>query len=184
MSLANGMYAFDAVYARVLDREDILSKLMDVHGKLVTKLGLEGEQEIFKRYDDRVKKNPENKDPLDAIVMDAMNELAANMTAGGHSGVYALFYVSSNIEGLYILTQIAKMAKDDTPVIEFVSNQKERIKAMFMLLELTASDPAVAPIFEKMKPIMTYFNDHADFSSKQLLEVTPMIEELRKEIVL
>ncbi|MFA6128346.1 MAG: hypothetical protein WC699_13670 [Bacteroidales bacterium] len=183
MSLANGIYAFDAVYAKVLGRDDVVAQLLDIHNKMIAKLGLEGELAIMKKYDERIKQNSENHDSLSTIVMDAMNELSSNMTTEGHSGVYALFYVASNIEGLYILTQTAKMAKDDTPVIEFIGDQKERIKTIFSLLELTGSDPSVAPILEKMKPIMNYFNNNNDFSAKQLEEVTPLIEQLRQEIV-
>ncbi len=183
LSLASGIYAFDAFYAKVMNRYDVFAQVMEVNKKIAAKLGLEGEQTIMNSFNGRIKQSPDNKDSLNVITIDAMNELSAKMKAEGHSGVYALFYVASNIEGLYILTQIAKMAKDDAPVIEFIGDQKERIKAIFMLLELTASDPSVAPIFEKMKPIMNYFNTNNDFSAKQLAEVTPMIEQLRKEIV-
>jgi len=41
----------------------------------------------------------------------------------------------------------------------------------------------VAPIFEKMKPIMDSFSNTQEFSAKQLAEVAPLIEKLRTDIV-
>ena len=110
-----------------------------------------------------------------------MNDLSQSYLSGEHSGVYALSYVSANIEGLYIITQIASMVKDNTELIKLIGQQKERVKTNYQLLEIMASDAAVTPIFEKMKPILDSFSA-PEFTAKQLTEVTPLIAGLRNEI--
>jgi hypothetical protein len=182
-SLAGGIYKFDALYAKAYDRHDVVLKLHDVIVNLNEKLGLEGELASMKKYDERIKKNSENTDSLNVIIPEVMNELAAAYYSGEHSGVYGLTYVAANIEGLYILSQVALMTRDNDKLIAFIGNQKERVKSNYMLLELMAADESVNPIFEKMKPILDYFTNNQSFTAKELAEVAPMIAQLRAEIV-
>lgn len=182
-SLASGVYKFDAFYAKTYNRHDVVLQLTDVIKKLDGKLGLEGELSALRKYDDRIKQNKENTDSLNVIIPEIMNELATSFASGEHSGVYGLAYVGANIEGLYILTQVALMTRDNSALVSFIGQQKERVKANYMLLEYMAADESVAPIFEKMKPILDYFTVNQNFSNQQLTEVAPLIEQLRKEIV-
>jgi len=182
-SLATGVYKFDLYYAKVYNRYDIVDQIFDVQQKLVGKIGLQGDIASMKKYNNRIKQNKENTDSLNVIISAVMNDLSQSYLTGEHSGVYALSYVSANIEGLYILTQIALMAKDNSDLLKLIGQQKERVKSNYMLLEIMAADPAVAPIFEKMKPIMDSFGKSQEFSAKQLTDVSPLIEKLRMEIV-
>ena len=181
-SLAAGIYKFDLYYAKVYNRYDLVSQIFDVQQKLVSKIGLQSDIAAMKKYNERIKQNKENTDSLNVIISAVMNELAQNYLTGEHSGVYALSYVSANIEGLYIITQIASMATDKSSLITLIGQQKERVKSNYMLLEIMSAGPAVGPIFEKMKPIMTAFSG-TEFTDKQFTEVTPLIANLRQEII-
>jgi hypothetical protein len=180
-SLATGIYKFDLYYAKVYNRHDIVTQIFEVQQKLVGKIGLQGDIAAMKKYNPRISQNKENTDSLNVIISALMNELAESYTSGEHSGVYALSYVSANIEGLYILTQIASMATDNTALLKLIGQQKERVKTNYQLLEIMASDAAVAPIFEKMKPILNAFSNE-EFTAKQLTEITPLIAGLRNDI--
>jgi len=168
-SLAAGVYKFDLYYAKVYNRYDLVDQIFDVEQKLVGKIGLQGDITAMKKYNDRIKQNKENTDSLNVIISAVMNELGQSYLSGEHSGVYALSYVSANIEGLYILTQIASMAKDNTELIKLIGLQKDRVKTNYQLLEIMAADPAVAPIFEKMKPILNSFSG-PEFTAKQFAD--------------
>ena len=181
-SLATGVYKLDLYYAKVYNRYDLVSQIFDVQQKLVGKIGLQSDIAAMKKYNERIKSNKENTDSLNVIISAMMNELSQNYLTGEHSGVYALSYVSANIEGLYLLTQIASMATDKAPLITLIGQQKERVKSNYQLLEIMAADPAVAPIFDKMEPIMKAFSGDT-FTDKQLTEVTPLIANLREEII-
>jgi len=182
-SLAMGMYKFDLFYAKAYNRKDVVQQLLAVQKNLGKKLGMEAELAKMNKFDDRIKKNENNTDSLNAIVMAMMNEVGASLAAGDHPGIYALSYVGANIEAMYILTQVALMSKNNTPLVNFLGQQKERTKANYSLLEMTAADAAVAPIFEKMKPIMDIFNNNQTFTSKQLAEMAPLVASLRAGIV-
>ena len=180
-SMAAGIYKFDLYYAKTYNRYDIVNQIFDVQQMLVGKIGLQSDVASMKKYDDRIKLNKANTDSLNVIVTAAMNELSQSYLTGEHSGVYALSYVSANIEGLYIITQIASMATDNTELIKLIGQQKERVKTNYQLLEIMSADPAVAPIFDKMKPILNSFSG-PEFTAKQFAEVTPLIAALRNEI--
>lgn len=181
-SLAAGIYKFDLYYAKVYNRYDLVSQIFDAQQLLIGKIGLQSDIAAMKKYNDRIKQNKENTDSLNVIVSAAMNELSQSYLTGEHSGVYALSYVSGNIEGLYILTQIATMATDNSDLLKLIGQQKERVKTNYQLLEIMAADPAVGPIFDKMKPIMNTFST-PEFTAKQLTEVAPLIASLRQEII-
>ena len=180
-SLAAGIYKFDLYYAKVYNRYDLVSQIFEVEQKLVGKIGLQDDIAAMKKYNERIKQNKENTDSLNIIISAVMNDLGQSYLSGEHSGVYALSYVSANIEGLYILTQIASMAKDNSELIKLIGQQKDRVKTNYQLLEIMSADISVAPIFEKMKPILNAFSS-SEFTAKQLEEVTPLIAGLRNQI--
>ncbi|MFA6129193.1 MAG: hypothetical protein WC699_17980 [Bacteroidales bacterium] len=181
-SFAFGMYLFDQAYANSYKRDDAVAQLSVVNRTLMKKLGLEGNPDLTEAGT-RFKQNQSNADSLNVIVRDYWNKIGSSTYTMEHPGVIAQFYIGLNIEGLYILTQVALMSKDNATLINFIGKQKERIQANYSVLEMTAADAAVAPIFEKMKPIMNYFNNNQEFTAKQLGEVGPMIEQIRKELV-
>jgi len=186
LTLANGMYRFDTYYAKVFNRQDVVVQTFDVFEKLATKQGQEAELAEFKLIQDKVKANVNNKDSLDAIITDAINTYGGQITqglSGEKSGFYGLMYVGLNIEGMYILTQSALMASDKKMLIDFIGKQKERVEINYMVLELLSANEEVAPVFEKMKPVLAVFQNNPQFTEKELKEVATLIADLRKNIV-
>jgi len=182
--LAYGIYKFDLNYAKAYNRQDVILPLMDVQEKLISNVGLESEMASIKNFNERIKKNKDNQDSLNVLVMGMMNALAQSSSAKAeHMGAYALTYISSNIEGLYILSQLAIMDKGNPNLLKPSGIQKERVAATYKLLEIMAFAPKVAPIFEKMKPVMDMYNANQEFTAKQISELAPLIEALRNEIV-
>jgi hypothetical protein len=161
----------------------VVLQLYDVHDKLIRKLGLQQELTSLEPFDARVRANSNNEDSLNVIIPEMMNKMAQSYAAGEHPGIYGLTYVASNIEGLYILTQIAQMVKDNSGLIAMLGQQKERVHVNYMLLEMMAVDVTVEPLFLKMKPILDYFNNNEINSARQLADLAPMIAELRADIL-
>lgn len=185
-TLANGMYRFDVYYAKVFNRQDVVVQIFDVFEKLASKQGLEAELAEFKLVQEKVKANIDNKDSLDAIITGAINTYGAeimNGVGGAKSGFYGLMYVGANIEGMYLLTQSALMAKDNKMLIDFIGKQKERVETNYMVLEMLSANESIAPVYEKMKPVLAVFNNNPQFTEKQLKEVATLIADLRKDIV-
>jgi hypothetical protein len=182
-SLGLGVYAFDYQYASVYNRADIVSQITQIEGKLVDNLGLTAEIKSSEEYMQRMRDNADNKDSINSLVTHAINFSHQQVANSDHPDVYALAFIAANVEALYVLSQLTLMATNNTEMLKLIANQKERAKSIFSLLEIMSADESVAPYYEKMVPIMQYFEEARMFGQKELEEVSPMIEKLRNSML-
>ncbi len=182
-SLAMGVYSFDLAYARAFNRVDNFSKILEAEQALATKLGAIEEVKSKKNIAARLKANLKNKDSLNLITEEGINELTQRMSESNRPDIYALSFIGSSIEGLYVTTQLALMAKNPQPLIVFLSQQKERAQSVYDLLELMSGLESVAPIFEKMKPVLAFFTEGKTLTVNELKQLDALIEPVREEII-
>ncbi len=182
MGLGLGMYAFDLNYAKTFNRGDMVLKTSELEQQLIEKLGLQNEFASSSNYTKRLQDNSENQDSVNTLVNEIMNLAHQKFTTSNQPDTYALSFIGANIEALYILTQLTMFAKENKSMIEFIGKQGDRAKSVLSLLELMSGDENVKPYYEKMKTIATYFEEHPNFTEKELNEVSPMIESFRNEI--
>jgi hypothetical protein len=182
-SLGQGMYAFDTKYAAVYNRGDIALKLNNILSKFITDLGITGDVDVAKKYNDRISKNKENKDSLNVLTTNVINEYNQMMIDSQHPGVYALSAIGGNMEAIYILSQMALYAKDNTKLLLLMSNQNERVKSMAQLLEIMSGDETVRPYFESMKPVIQFFEENKTIGNPELNKIAPEIEKVRNGMI-
>lgn len=182
-SLGLGVYAFDYQYASVYNRADIVSQITQIEGKLIDNLGLTAEIKSSESYMQRMRDNADNKDSINSLVTQAINFSHQQIASSDQPDVYALAFIAANVEALYVLSQLTLMATDNTELLKLIANQKERAKSVFSLLEIMSADESVAPYYEKMVPIMQYFEEARRLGQKELEEVSPMIEKLRNSML-
>jgi hypothetical protein len=182
MGLGLGMYSFDLFYAKVFNRSDMVLKTSELEVQLLEKLGLDNEFTSSANYRKRLQDNAENQDSIDVLVNEMMNLAHQKFSTSDQPDTYALSFIGANIEALYILSQVTMFAQNNKPMIEFIGKQDERAKSVFSLLEMMSGDENVKPYYEKMKAIAAYFEEHPEFTEKELLEISPMIESFRDEI--
>ncbi len=182
MGLGLGMYSFDLIYAKAFNRSDMVLKTSELEEQLLERLGLENEFASLINYRKRLQNNTENQDSVDVLVNEMMNYAHQRFSTSDQPDTYALYFIGANVEALYILTQLTMFAQDNKPMIEFIGRQDERAKSIFSLLEMMSGDENVKPYYEKMKVIAAYFEEHPEFTEKELNEISPMIESFRNEI--
>lgn len=182
-SLGLGMYSFDLYYASVYNRGDMVAQTMAAEQQLIDKLGLTEELDLSKNYSERIKANSGNKDSLDYLVVESMNYSHQQFASGEHPGVYALSFMGSNIEALYVLSQLTLLAQDNTTMLKILSGQKERVKSIFTLMELMSGDENVKPIYEEMIPLVKFFEEHPTIGAEELKVVAPMIEKIHNSMI-
>jgi len=100
-----------------------------------------------------------------------------------HPGVYALSAIGGNMEAIYILSQMALYAKDNTKLLLLMSNQTERVKSMAQLLEIMSGDETVRPYFESMKPVIQFFEENKTIGNPELNKIAPEIEKVRNGMI-
>ncbi len=182
-SLAMGVYSFDLAYARAFNRVDNFAKILEAEQALATKLGAIEEVKSKQNIAARLKANLKNKDSLNLITEEGINELSQRISESNRPDIYALSFIGSSVEGLYITTELAQMAKNPQPLIVFLSNQKERAQSVYDLLELMSGLESVAPIFEKMKPVMAFFTEGKVLTTNELKQLDALLEPVRQEII-
>jgi len=180
--LGLGMYIFDMNYAKAFNRGDQATQIGELSLQMLNDLGLEEDFSALKDHLERLKQNTGNKDSVDSLVADMMNYSHQQFAASDQPGTYALTFIGSNVEAMFILSQLSLFAQNNKPMIDFLGRQGERAKSVYSLLEMMSGDASVQPYYEKMKPIADYFEKNQVFTQKELEEITPMIEALREEI--
>lgn len=182
-SIGLGMYAFDIQYATAYNRGDVASKISIVERDLIENLGLEKDLSSSEQYIKRLQDNMNNKDSIESLVAEAMNDANQQLAKGDRPDVYALAFIGANIEALYILSQLTKMSVENNELLRIMSTQKERAKSVFSLLELMSGDKTIKPYYDKMKPVYEYYMQVKKFGEDELLEISPKIEDLRNSIM-
>lgn len=182
-SLGLGLYGFDLYYANVYDRVDIVLQTASLQQDLIDKLGLTEELKLYKNYTERIAANKDNKDSIDYLVTAAMNHSFDQFYTGKHPGVLAISFIASNIEALYILSQLALMAEDNSKLLNILSLQDERVKSVFSLMELMSGDENVKPYYEDMIPVAKFFLENPKIGNNELKEVAPMIKKIRSKMI-
>ncbi|MFC2100958.1 hypothetical protein ACFLRZ_03920 [Bacteroidota bacterium] len=182
-SLCVGMYSFDIQYAKVYNRVDEVIKITELVNQLITKLGLTKELSSFEDNLARIKQHADNKDSVDYLVTQNMNYVENQFASSDHPDIYALSFIGANIEALYVISQLTILATDNTEILKILSNQKERVNSIFVLLKLLSGNESVKPYYESMIPLAEFFEEHPAIGEEELNTVTPMIEKIRNSML-
>ncbi len=183
LGIGLGMYAFDIQYAHVYNRTDKVNELIDVEKHIVTRLGIEGELSSSAKLAERLQNNINTKDSVDVLVTQAMNDANDQLAKSDRPDIYAYAVIGGNVEGMYIMSQLALMAEDNTELIKILEEQRERINTMFSLFELMSNDKAITPIYEGLKPVFDIFEKNQTFTEEQLKQLAPVIENVRNSLI-
>jgi hypothetical protein len=182
-SFGLGLYSFDLLYASVYNRGDIAAEISDVSEQLIDNLGLRDELISTMNYTGRLKANTDNKDSVEYIVTENMNYFHHQMSMGDEPGVYALSVIGSNVEALYVLSQTTLLAQNNKKMLEVMSKQTERVNLVFTLLEIMSGDDNIKPYYEQFKPVVNIFKENPNITDKELAEIGPLMETVRKNIL-
>ncbi len=182
-SLILGMYSFDIHYAKVYNRIDKAIKIIELENQIIDKLGLSKELISTENYISRIKANTDNKDSIDYYVTKNMNFIGSKLATGDYPDVYALSFIGSNIEALYIISQLTILANDNSQMLKILSTQNSRVKSVFMLMELMSGSESVSPYYDAMMPLADFFEKNPTIGEEELKVVTPMIEKVRNSML-
>lgn len=182
-SFGLGLYSFDLLYATVYNRGDAAAEISQVSEDIIDKLGLRDELISSKNYLGRIKTNSDNKDSLDYLVSQDLNHFHQQMSSGDQPDVYALSVIGSNVEALYILSQSTLLAKNNAKMLNIMSMQNERVNLVFTLLELMSEDENIKPYYDQFKPVVAIFEQNPKITEKELAQIAPLMETVRKNIL-
>jgi hypothetical protein len=183
LSLAMGLYGFDMMYAKTYNRSDMVSKLIVLENQIIEKLGIQDGHTSYKDYGERINANIDNKDSLDFLITEMMNKSYQKFAECEHTNIYAISFIGANIEGLYILSQLALLANDNSDLLKILSKQHERAESVYSILELMSTDPNVKPYYEDMLPIFKFYKENKTIGEEELNIIAPLIENIHNKML-
>ena len=78
---------------------------------------------------------------------------------------------------------ITLLAKNKTKLLEVMNRQNERVNLVFTLLELMSGDDEIKPYYEQFKPVVAVFENNPKITEKELAQISPLMETVRKNIL-
>jgi hypothetical protein len=183
MALAVGAYGADINYSSISQHPDLAIQGGQVITNLVGKLGIQNNMPNTLKNLDSLRKYADNKDSVAAYAMYATTSYHQVQSANSPE-IYPLIFIGANIETFYLLTQLTLFSSTNPAMLECISKQGDLAKTVLDLLEILSADETIKPYYEKMKPIVAFFNDHPSFTLQDLKAVAPLIDAIRSDMLL
>jgi hypothetical protein len=181
-SLNLGIYGADLCYAATYNKKQETTNYLSVIQKLSEKI------EIPNVYDknttERINKNFDKKDSLVGICTIQFTNSNNVLIKSGRSNISTLSIAGGVIEGLFISTQLASFAKDNSGIKKVISNQKDTFKKLVLLLSQYKDDKEIQNISLKINDLNSIFdNINGVMSDNQLKDLSAKVEAIRKDFV-
>lgn len=200
-----GVYASDIGYLTSYEKAQESIDYLNACKTLADGLGVIGtfDINILKRFE----ANIANKDSLTYLLNETINQTDKFLKDESRNKLAALVVTGSFIEGLYISTGLIKSYPKDIlpndadrnlvlgPLMRVVIQQKESVSDLLKMLSAVEQTGPVAGIVSDLKSLESAYaalnieeqlkNEHADqvLNDKNLIEITNIVERLRKSIV-
>jgi hypothetical protein len=135
-------------------------------------------------YVERVENNLDNRDSLIAIISDSFIDTWAYLVENEQDKLAILVVSGSYIEGIYITTQIAITAADNTSFLEIIAKQKKSLNTLIEIIEPIKKDADISDIYKRLTDLAKIYEDVGEIlTDEQLEKILSIIEPLRESIV-
>lgn len=179
LCLATGVYFIDMWYANMFKRYDMVVQTASTIDLLAEKVGILNEIPQHAR----IKLHENNIDSLDFLLRSTFSDFH-KVTQQKSSPREAMLFLGANIEGMYLLSQLTLYARENQAMTDYLMQRGRYAENLLRLLEIMSANESVRPYYEKMQPIVTYFQTHSALNQEELKEVADMIEGIRNQMLL
>jgi len=177
-----GVYGTDLSYASTYMMKQETMKYLESSKKLVDELEISTTFNVD--YAERVENNLDNRDSLIGIISDSFTDTWEYLVENEQDKLAILVISGSYIEGIYITSQIAITAADNTEFMEVIAHQKKSLNTLINVIEPINKDADIAEIYKSLVDIAKIFEDVGEtLTDEQLEKIVSKIEPLRESIV-
>jgi len=170
-SLNMGVYGADLNYATVFNQTTETMLYLQCARTLGNELGME--QVFDEETIDRIEWNLELKDSMQVIITEIFWEMNSYLEEEDRESISALIVVGGWIEGVYLSTQLARIAPDNEVLKLRIAEQKYSLTNLIGLLHSYEDDDMSQEILEELLELDTIF--------KKITEVKTMGENHKDE---
>ena len=177
-----GVYGTDLSYASTYMMKQETMKYLESSKRLIDELEISTTFNVD--YAERVENNMDTRDSLINIISDSFIDTWGYLVENEQDKLAILVVSGSYIEGIYITTQIAITAADNTSFLEVIAHQKKSLGTLVKILEPLKEDADIEDIYKSLVDLVKIYEDIGDtLTNEQLEDILSIIEPLRESIV-
>jgi hypothetical protein len=177
-----GVYGADLSYASTYMMKQETMLYLDASKQLADEIEISSA--FNQTYAERVENNLENGDSLISIISDSFFDTYNYLTKNNQDKLAILVMAGSWIEGLYITTQIAITAKDNTALLDIIVHQKSSLKTLMEIMDPIKGDENVIDISNALNELQGQYDAIEDQMRDEVFEkIVSIVESLRNKIV-
>jgi hypothetical protein len=177
-----GVYGTDLSYASTYMMKQETMRYLESSKKLIDELEIS--TTFNTDYARRVEDNLDDRDSLINIISDSFEDTWYYLVENEQDKLAIMVICGSYIEGIYITTQIAMTAADNTEFMEIIAHQKKSLNTLIEILEPIREDADIANIYTRLTEMAGIFEGVGDsLTDEQLDAIVEIIDPLRESIV-
>lgn len=177
-----GVYGADLCYASTHAMKHWTMLYLDASKTLIDELGIS--TNFSSDYAERVEENLDDRDSVINIVTESFFDTWKYLVDNQQDVLARLVVCGSWIEGIYITTNIAATAKDNTEFVKILATQKNSLDKLVSLMEPVKDLVEVNEIFKGLFDLQDIYKDVGEtLTEEQLDKISTRIEALRESIV-
>jgi hypothetical protein len=177
-----GVYGTDLSYASTYMMKQETMKYLEASKKLIEELEISTPFNVD--YATRVENNLDNRDSLIIIISDSFLDTWGYLVENEQDRLALLVISGSYIEGIYITSQIAITAADNSQFLEIIAHQKKSLNTLLGIIEPVSEEAEFATIYKGLAELAKIYESVGDtLTDEQLEEVLKIIDPLRESIV-
>ncbi len=177
-----GVYAADLCYATTYMMKQGTMNYLEASKILIEDLGISTTFNIT--YAERIELNIDNRDSLIAVVTESFDDTWNYLVENQQDILARLVVCGSWIEGVYITTNVALKAIDNTAFLEALARQKKSLNELVNLLEGVKDVEEVSDLYKGLYDIQEFYDGVGDIMTDEQLKILEgKIGTLRNSIV-
>lgn len=177
-----GVYGADLSYAATYEMNQDIRRYLQVCKQLVDELSIS--TSFNQSFVQRVERNLDDKDSLINIVSESFYDTYVFLTENRRDDLSLLVMVGSWIEGIYLTSQIAIGARDNTEITNIILQQDEPLESLLELMDAFSDDSFINSLYSDLSAIHNFIiNQNAPMSNEALDAFIELIDPLRSGII-
>jgi hypothetical protein len=177
-----GVYAADLCYATTYMMKQATMNYLEASKILIDDLGISTTFNIT--YAERIEANIDDRDSLILVVTESFDDTWNYLVENQQDVLARLVVCGSWIEGIYITSNVASKAIDNTSFLEALARQKNSLNELVGLLEPVKDVEEVSDLYKGLFEIQEFYEGVGDImTDEQLKIVSEKIDSLRASIV-
>jgi len=177
-----GVYAADLCYATTYMMKQGTMNYLEASKTLIDELGISTTFNVT--YAERIENNIDNRDSLIQIVNESFEDTWDYLVDNQQDVLARLVICGSWIEGIYITTNVAQKALDNTTFLEALAKQKISLNRLVDLLEKVKNVEEVTELYDGLHELQVLYEGVGDImTDEQLKIVSEKVAVLRESIV-